>query len=405
MTLRIARRIFDEALAACSIEQAFARALPLDSGGAERVLVVSMGKAAATMARAFEAHSGVPSGKLRTIVAMGGHPRPDERSLAAAGTILDALAQTTPRDLVVFLVSGGASSMVERFLDPAIPLADIPATHRALVESGATIGEINTVRKHLSAVKGGRLARATPAAQRTFFISDVPPDQLEALASGPTLPDPSTVADARRVIALHDLAAAIPRNVLALLDRNDAESLKPGDPAFARSTWQVLLDSDALARAAADAARQAGWHAVIDNSVDDRPTDETADYLLHRLGQERVKNPRVCLINAGEVTVKVPANATGRGGRNQHFALLCAERIAGRDITVLSAGSDGIDGNSTAAGAIVDGTTASRARASGLAPANFLARFDAGGFFAALGDAIVIGPTGNNLRDLRILLA
>lgn len=426
-----ARDLFSEALGACSIEQALDSCVAFTSAGfccgrepydwsqVRETMIVAIGKAAAPMARAFIERAG-PSTPLRAIVVgprefedlpagcryfRGGHPRPDAGSLQAAGAIVTALRGRGDRDLVVFLVSGGASAMVERLLDESIPLADIAATHRALVESGATIAAINTVRKHLSALKGGRLARlAAPARQLSLFASDVPPGQLDALASGPTVPDPTTVADARAVIASYGLASRIPPRVLAILDRADAESVKPGDAAFARSAWQVLIDSEQLGAAAARTAADRGWKVVVDNACDDGPAEKAADHLLKRLGEERARHPRVCLVSAGEVTVQLPATA-GRGGRNQHFALLCAERIAGKNIAVLSAGSDGVDGNSDAAGAVADGSTLERARALGLDPAGALERFDSASIFAQLGDAIVTGPTGNNLRDLRILLS
>jgi hydroxypyruvate reductase len=183
------------------------------------------------------------------------------------------------------------------------------------------------------------------------------------------------------------------------------ETPKPGDTIFARSRWSVLLDSGSLAGAAGVRARELGWNVEIDNRCDDWSAERAAAYLLGRVRELRRGRERVCLVSAGEVTVRVPSDAMGRGGRNQHFALLCSEEIAGDEIVVLSAGSDGIDGNSPAAGGVVDGSTVKRAEAAGYPVAAALARFDSYSLLDALGDAITTGPTGNNLRDLRILLA
>jgi glycerate 2-kinase len=256
-------------------------------------------------------------------------------------------------------------------------------------------------------VKGGRLAAAAaPAEQVTLFVSDVPEGALDALASGPTVPDRSTVADVRRLAAEYGLAQRLPARVAQLLEEDElTETPKPGDAAFARSRRVVLLDSRSLEEAAAARAAELGWTVTIDNACDDWSAEDAAEYLLLRLKELRADRSRVCLLSAGEVTVRVPKGATGKGGRNQHFALLCSERIAGEEIVVLSAGSDGVDGNSPATGAIADGMTLARASAAGYPVERALAEFDSYGLLSMLGDAVVTGPTGNNLRDLRILLA
>jgi hydroxypyruvate reductase len=255
-------------------------------------------------------------------------------------------------------------------------------------------------------VKGGRLAAAAaPAEQLTIFVSDVPAGKLDALASGPTLPDRSTVADGQRIVAEYQLARSLPAAVVDLLASGVVETPKPGDAIFAKSQWMVLLDSASLAAAAASRAAELGWHVTIDNTCDDWDAEDAAKYLVQRLEELRCWQSRVCLISAGEVTVRVPAGATGQGGRNQHFALQCSQQIAGRNFVILSAGSDGVDGNSPAAGAVVDGTTVSRAATAGRPVEKALEDFDSYELLSMLGDAIVIGPTGNNLRDLRILLA
>jgi len=296
---------------------------------------------------------------------------------------------------------------VEQFLQPGVSLEVMAATHKALVESGAPIAAINAVRKHLSAVKGGRLAAAAaPAEQLTIFVSDVPAGELDALSSGPTLPDRSTTEDAYRIATEYGLSAKLPGVIAEMLTRRSlTETPKPGDAIFARSQWSLLLDSASLEEAAAVRARELGWRVEIDHSCDDWSAERAAVYLLERVRELRREAERVCLLSAGEVTVQVPVGAIGRGGRNQHLALLCSELIAGNEITVLSAGSDGVDGNSPAAGGLVDGTTRVRAESAKYPVAAALLAFDAHSLLALLGDTVTTGPTGNNLRDLRILLA
>jgi hydroxypyruvate reductase len=387
-----------------------------------RLVLIAFGKAGFTMARALLGQLGNNAGRFEGVVVApesmesrlpglrvygGGHPSPNAASVAAAIDILETLRSLTDRDLVIFLVSGGGSAMVEQFLKPGISLDVMAAAHKALVGSGAPIAAINAVRKHLSAVKGGRLAEAAaPAEQVTIFVSDVPEGELDALSSGPTLPDRGTTGDVYRIAEEYGLAASLPGEIAGMLKgRALVETPKPNDTIFARSRWSVLLDSGSLAGAAGVRARELGWNVEIDNRCDDWSAERAAAYLLGRVRELRRGRERVCLVSAGEVTVRVPSDAMGRGGRNQHFALLCSEEIAGDEIVVLSAGSDGIDGNSPAAGGVVDGSTVKRAEAAGYSVEAAIAAFDSYSLLSALGDAITTGPTGNNLRDLRILLA
>ena len=426
--------IFLSALKASRVEPAMAQHVCFDGGAMEvgggryalrnyeRLMLVAMGKAADVMASAFLRQAGDAAARFEGIVVglgdtcvlperfhvyRGGHPSPNEASVEAAGDILLALNSLTERDLVVFLVSGGGSAMVEQFLMAGASLTTMVAAHRALVESGAPIAAINAVRKHLSAVKGGRLAAtAAPAEQVTICVSDVPAGELDALSSGPTMPDRSTTEDVYRIAAEYGLAGLLPAVVAEqLMARELRETPKPGDAIFARSRWSVMLDSESLEQAAAERAAELGWRVVIDHSCDDWSAERAAAYLVERVREMRRGGERVCVVSGGEVTVRVPREATGRGGRNQHFALLCGQLIAGEAITVLSGGSDGVDGNSVAAGALVDGMTVGRADVAGFSVARVLAEFDAYPLFARLDDAIVTGPTGNNLRDLRVLLA
>jgi glycerate 2-kinase len=424
-----ARHLFEHALGESSIDRAFERHVSCERGvlracedlydlhSYNRVLVVSIGKAAHTMVSALEIQAG---DKFEGIVAcsvqvssqargfryfQGGHPTPNEESIRAAESILKSLGAQNAASLVIFMLSGGGSSIAEKPIDGEISLEDLIATYRVLVHSGAPIVEINAIRKHLSAIKGGRLARAALAAQQvSILVSDVPHNTPDALASGPTMPDSTSVEDCYAIAAKHGLLEQFPASVGELFQRHALEETpKSDDPAFHRSRWWTVLSNSTLLEASKKAAERSGFAVEVDNSCDDWDYERAADYLLTRLGELREKSERVCLLSGGEVTVKVSNG--GVGGRNQQFALACAQKIAGENTTVLSAGSDGIDGNSPAAGAIADGTTVERAKSRGLEPAASLRSFNAYPFFDALGDTIMTGPTGNNLRDLRILLA
>jgi hydroxypyruvate reductase len=423
------RDIFQHVLTEASIARGFARHVHCERGvlrvredlydlhSYSRVLVVALGKAGHTMVEALSHQVGA---SLEGLVASsvqpatqvhgfryfrGGHPTPNAESIQAASAMLRALEAQPASALVIFLLSGGGSSIVEKPIDDEISLDDLIATYRALVLSGATIAEINTVRKHLSAVKGGRLAQAAfPAQQVSLLVSDVPDSTPDALASGPTMPDSTTVDDCYRISEKYGLLQQFPSSTRELFERHALEETpKSDDPTFRRARWWPVLTNQTALEEATIAAERAGFIVQIDNSCDDWDYEKAADYLLRRVRELRKQFSPVCLISGGEVTVKVTNG--GVGGRNQQFALVCAEKIAGENITVLSAGTDGIDGNSPAAGAVVDGTTLERGRRLGMDARSALESFDAYPFFRGLGDAIEIGPTGNNLRDLRILLA
>jgi glycerate 2-kinase len=424
-----ARRIFQDALAEASIARGLARHVHCERGvvricddlydlqSYSRVLVMSMGKAGHTMVESLCNQVGAslegivaspvqPETQLRGFrYFRGGHPTPNAESIQAASAMLRTLEALPASALVIFLLSGGGSSIVEKPIDAEISLEDLIATYRALVLSGAPIADINAVRKHLSAVKGGRLAQAASQAQQvSLLVSDVPDNTPDALASGPTMPDSTTVEDCYRIAEKYELLKQFPPSTRELFERHALEETpKSDDPAFHRARWWPVLTNQMAIDEAGVAAERAGFIVHVDNSCDDWDYEKAADYLLQRARKVRRQFSPVCLISGGEVTVKV-ANG-GVGGRNQQFALACAEKIAGENITVLSAGTDGIDGNSHAAGAVVDGTTLERAGNLRLDARAALEKFDAYPFFKALGDAIEIGPTGNNLRDLRILLA
>ncbi len=463
--------IFTGALAACSIESAFDRRLrfegsvlhrlmPDGSGPAsinlasyKRIFVIALGKAAGpmldTLLDRMHRRKGLrgicctnPLPKTRNWrfrYFEGGHPLPNEDSFEAARAALALLKRTRKDTLIFFLISGGGSAMFDLPLAPSIGLDDTMAFHQALLGSGAPINEINTLRKHFSAVKGGRLAIAAPDAMKvSLLLPDVPLRELDALSSGPTSPDHSTVGDVRDLIARYGLEMKFPASVRHFFERDDlpespgnkgwrppffprssraetaptrrvtsAASMSGEADAFRDSVFEILLSSHDLVENARTLAAKAGYHAAVDNSCDDWDYAEAARYLLDRFHSLRRRHPRLCLISGGEVTVTL-GPSPGAGGRNQQFALACALDLAkypGEYLTVLSAGSDGIDGNSQAAGAIVDPTTTARARAFGFDPTVSMATFNACPLFTALGDAVVTGPTGHNLRDLRLLVA
>ncbi len=466
-----ATEIFTGALAACNIASAFDRRLrfegqllhrlipegsgpdTIDLAAYKRIFVVALGKAAAPMLETLLDRMKRRKG-LRGICCSnqlpetrnwrfryfeGGHPLPNEDSLAGARAALALLRKARKDTLVFFLISGGGSAIFDLPLDPQITLEDTIAFHRLLVASGAPINEINTLRKHFSAVKGGRLAMAAPEAMKiSLLVPDVPLRTLDALSSGPTTPDHSTVSEVRELLARYQLAEKLPESIRDFFARKDlpespgnkswrptffpklpwadasrprhmtsAANMNGEDEAFRDSVFELLLSSHDLVENARTLARKAGYHVVVDNSCDDWDYAAAARYLLERFNAQRAKHDRFCLISVGEVTVTLD-RTPGAGGRNQQFALACALDLAqftGEHLTVLSAGSDGIDGNTQSAGAIADPTTVTRARVFGYDPAQSLGAFNACPLFTALGDSVVTGPTGHNLRDLRLLIA
>ena len=430
---QLARKIFQETLAAIDIPATMQRKLQrkgtvllcggtrIDLRDFEKLRVVAIGKAAHAMVEGlalvlapfvrFEGVVSAPTAPHKPVPGMkyfvAGHPVPNAESWKAAEAILALLKKCDEKTLVFFLLSGGGSALVELPLDPAQTLENVQKMHRALVTCDAPIDAINTVRKHISAVKGGRLAAAAQNATKiTLAVSDVPVGKESALASGPTVPDPTTVADTKRIVAEYSLHEKFPPVLQAWLDKTTMpETPKATAAVFRNSHFLLLLGMDDLFHPAHHTAEANGFIACCDNTTDDWPVEKAAGYLLEQLEalQKTHTGHRVALIADGEVSSPVTGN--GIGGRNSAFVLACVERIAGRKIAILSAGTDGIDGNSPAAGAVADGETLARARAMGLDPADAFRRSDAFTFFSKLEDAIVTGPTGNNLRDLRILIA
>src|SRR2546428_4698980 len=330
---------------------------------------------------------------------VAGHPLPNAESWKAAEEILALLKKCDEKALVFFLLSGGGSALVELPLDPRQTLEDVQQIYRALVTCGASIDEINTVRKHLSAVKGGRLAAAANGATKiTLAVSDVPVGKESALASGPTLPDPTTIADVKRIIAEYSLREKLPPALQRWLDGEKMlETPKASDAAFLRSHFSLLLGMDDLFHPAHHAAEANGFITCCDNSTDDWPVEKAAENLLEQVEDLRRmhQGQRVAVIADGEVSS--PVTGDGIGGRDSAFVLACVEKIAGKKIAVLSAGTDGIDGNSPAAGAVADGKTLEKAGAPGFDAVEGLRRGEAFHVFSRLHDGAFAGPPGEKL--------
>jgi len=398
---------------------------------ASNIDVIAAGKAAGPMLNAFVDAAGRP---LRTIAGIGpvrpdslparadwydsGHPIPDARSVNAARRALDIAAASARDDLLVVLLSGGASALMALPAE-GITLEDKQETVRLLLRGGATIDELNAVRKHLSAIKGGRLAAATAAPVVTLVISDVVGDDLSVIGSGPTMPDPSTFAAALDVLDRRGGRAGFPHGVVSWLERGQRgevpETPKPDDRRMKRSVARIIGGRMTAVNGAADAARSRGYDVhVIDTPIVGEAREAVRMFADDvRRAAADLKRP-ACVVGAGETTVHV--TGTGLGGRNQEFALAMLSVLAGLTRPALpggeavgsaafgSIGTDGIDGPTDAAGAIIDSTTAQRAAAQRLDPAHFLNNNDSYHFFSALDDLVRTGPTGTNVGDVQVAL-
>ncbi len=414
--------IFDAAVAAAHPDVVLSAHLrPVPKG---RVICLAAGKGAAAMAVAAERYyldelklaparltgiattrhgHGLPTRRIRVVEA--GHPVPDEAGLRGAEDTLKLAQSAEAGDLLLVLLTGGGSA---NWIAPAdgITFAQKQQVTRALLRSGAPIGEINTVRKHLSRIKGGRLARAAKLAEIvTLAISDVPRDDPSAIASGPTVPDPTTLADARAIVAKYGLQ--IDDAVRHALEDISNESCKPGDPAFAHAQFELIARPRASLDAAIKLAKDAGYE-IIDLGADleGEARDVAADHAKLAL-DARAKGKRVAILSGGELTVTVRGN--GRGGPNQEYALALASLLNQTpDISALAADTDGADGgagNATdPAGAIIDQATFDKMKSLGLDPKAYLANNDATAFFTATGDLLSTGPTLTNVNDVRVIL-
>jgi hydroxypyruvate reductase len=414
--------LYETAVAAANPANCIPPALPPPPSG--RLIMLAAGKAAASMAAAALAHyrATAPS-VLDRLLGMvvtrpgyampvaplplleAGHPIPDATGVAATGTVLGLAHEATEDDLVLVLLSGGASA---NWIAPApgISLEDKQAATRALLRSGVAIAGVNTVRRHISRIKGGRLARAAaPARLVTLAISDVPGDDPVAIGSGPTVADPTTLADARAIVA--NASVGLPASVVAALNDPANETPKPGDPAFRNAEYRIIArPRDAIAAAAARAQALGYEPVVLGDALEGEARMVAAEHA--RLAREHASaGQRVAILSGGELTVTV--RGKGRGGPNQEYALALAIGIDGDlRMAALAADTDGIDGGAGSptdpAGAIVDGATAGRARTLGRDPAAFLADNDATGFFEPLNALITPGPTFTNINDFRAIL-
>ncbi len=410
------RAMLDAAIAAALPERILPPHLPAPPKG--RTIVLGAGKASAEMARVVEKHwrgpleglvvtrygHAVPCEKIEIVEAS--HPVPDAAGRDAARRILELAGQAGPDDLVLCLISGGGSALLALPAE-GLTLEDKQAVNKALLASGADIHQMNVVRKHLSAIKGGRLAAAAwPADVVSLLISDVPGDQPSSIASGPTVPDPSTFADALAILARFGIDP--PPAVKAHLERGAEETPKPGDPRLADNVTTIVARPQASLEAAAEVARKAGVTPLI---LGDSLEGEAREMgrVMAGIARQVVTHgqplPAPCvLLSGGETTVTVRAKG-GRGGRNTEFLLGLADQLHGLPSTWAIAGdTDGIDGSEANAGGIVTPDTLERARAAGLKAADHLARNDAWSFFDGLGDLVTTGPTLTNVNDFRAVL-
>lgn len=412
-------RVFDAAVKAADPRAVLAAHLPEKPAGG-RVIVLGAGKSAALMAQAVEAawpevplsglvvtrygHA-VPTGRIE--VAESSHPVPDEAGAAAAARLLALAGEAREGDLVLFLVSGGGSSLIT-LPAPGLALEELKAVNRALLASGATIHEMNVIRRHLSAISGGRLAAAAhPARVVTLAISDVPGDDPTVIASGPTVPDPSSFAEARALVAHYRMA--LPAAAAAHLAAAAEETPKPGDPRLGTPDYRFIATPQMALLAAAAEARASGLTPLI---LGDALEGEARGLGLALAGIARAVRahghplPAPCLLlSGGETTVTIGPEGAGRGGRNTECLLGLAVALEGAPgIWALMGDTDGIDGTEDAAGAVAAPDSLTRARAAGLDPRAVLAKHDSYGLFATIGDLVRTGPTLTNVNDLRAIL-
>lgn len=433
---RDAEAIFRAALASVDPEEAVLRHVSLDGdllkvgdlslelGRFKKLWVLGAGKADAPMARALERLLGdrISGGLIvvkeghgldlrRVKVWEASHPLPDQRGVEGTRRLLEMAKAAGPHDLVLALFSGGGSALL---VAPAegLSLEDKQDTTKLLLACGATIQEINAVRKHLSSVKGGQLARACyPATVMSLILSDVIGDNLDAIASGPTVPDPSTYGQAKDVLMKYGIWPSVPESARQRLEAGCKgrlpETPKPGDPCFHNSHWKILGSNLEALKAAMAHADEMGYRALILSSGVEGEAREVAR-ALSAMAKEilRSGNPvptPACLLCGGETTVTL--RGRGKGGRNQEFVLAAAIALEGlENVVVLSAGTDGTDGPTDAAGAVADGTTVERARKRGLSPEAYLLENDSYNFFNSLGDLLITGPTRTNVMDVNIFL-
>jgi hydroxypyruvate reductase len=415
------RQLFDAAVASAQPALCVPPHVPTpDEVGAGRLVVIGAGKASAAMAQAVEAHWQGDPAKLEGLVVtrygyeqpcqrieivQAAHPVPDAAGLQAAQRLMQTVQGLKPEDWVLCLISGGGSALLPLPL-PGLTLEDKQNLNRALLASGATIGEMNTVRRHLSAIKGGRLGVAcAPARVRTLLLSDVPGDDPRDIASGPTVADPTTCADALAILKRYGVQA--PAAVMHILESGAGESIKPGDPRLAGHEVRMVAAPQMALQAAAEVARAAGVTPYVlgdDLEGEARDVGKVLAALARQAARHGEPFGKPCvLLSGGETTVTV--RGQGRGGRNVECALSCAIALAGEaGVYGLMGDTDGVDGMEEIAGAVLTPDTLARARAQGINPLMALDHNDAHSLFEALGDSVVTGPTRTNVNDFRALL-
>ena len=414
------RLMFASAIASAQPSRCIPMHLPSpQSLGRGRLLVIGAGKASAAMAHAVEAHWSGPPDQLSGLVVTrygyglacrrieiveAAHPVPDAAGLQAAERLLQLVRGLNPEDLVLCLISGGGSALLPLPL-PGLSLAHKQDVNRALLKSGATISEMNCVRRHLSAIKGGRLAAAChPARVLTLLISDVPGDDPINIASGPTVPDPTTCADALAIVRRY--AIRLPPAVLAVLESGRGESIKPGDPRIAGAQVRMIATPQMALEAAAAVARGAGMAThILGDAIEGEARDVgkvLAGIALQVAERGQPVKPPCVLLSGGETTVTL--RGQGRGGRNVEFLLSLGLALNGHPrIHALAGDTDGVDGQEEIAGALLSPDTLSRAGAQGIQAQDSLANNDGHGFFQALGDSVITGPTLTNVNDFRAI--
>ncbi|MFC1787211.1 glycerate kinase [Halobacteriota archaeon] len=405
--------ILEHALGATHPRRVLQRAVERLDLSADRIFVVGFGKASGLMAVELENILGdiicggvvittSPQETKRIKILIGDHPIPSEKNVFATKCLLDVIDMAKSDDLIICLISGGGSALLT-LPKQGVSIRSLAKTNELLIRSGAEIDEINAVRKHLSQIKGGQLAARThPARLISLIISDVVGDRTDVIASGPTVPDESTYADAVDTLRKYDLWSRLPKDVMRVLEEgcagNLAETPKPKDSIFERTHNEIILTSKTMLSAAKEKAQKLGYSAVIMDAITGECRTEAPRQVR---AIKRVKRPS-CLISGGELTVQV--KGSGKGGPNQEFVLTCVNEIAEEGIVIAAVDSDGIDGFTNAAGAVADGNSLKQAGELGLDPKVFLENNDSYNFFNKMGDLIMTGKTGTNLNDLRAIL-
>jgi glycerate 2-kinase len=386
----------------------------IDLSSFDHLYLAGFGKASAGMAQAVCDAVPVTNGVVITNdssaqvthdsieVIVGGHPLPNENSILGAEKILHLFNECGDGDCLIVLISGGGSSL---FCKPLVPLHDLQRTIELLLRSGATISEVNTIRKHLSMVKGGQLIQHTKAVVISLIISDIVYDPVSSIASGPTAPDPTTFSEVKEILVRFELWGKIPSTVRMVVEKglkgHILETLKEHDPAFEKVFNFIVANNEAACQGALQKAKELGYDGKLLSTSITGEAQVIGRYLADR-ALSSLSQGKTAFISGGETTVAVSGN--GSGGRNQELVLGCVSDIAGKDTVVASFATDGIDGNSDVAGALADGNTLARAKKKKLDPRRFLEENNSSVFFKGLGDALCTGSTGTNVMDIQILI-